>query len=212
MDKTERTRLRAMSVFEQPLHASGVQHVGGVDEVGRGALAGPVVAAAVILPTDALIKGLDDSKRLTPTKRESLYDEITDIAIACGVGSAGAAVIDTINIRRANLQAMKEAVEALSPAPGHLLIDGIESVEWTGPQTPIVGGDARSLTIAAASIIAKVTRDRFMIACDRDYPGYGFAQHKGYGTAAHLAAIDTKGLSIIHRRSFLRKRFDFTTD
>lgn len=212
LDDAERARLRAMNVFEQPLHADGVQHVAGVDEVGRGALAGPVVAAAVILPVDAMIIGLDDSKRLTPKKREVLFDEITAIAIAYGLGSVDAAVIDTLNIRRANLQAMKEAVEALPLSPGHLLIDGLDSIEWKGPQTSIVRGDARSLTIAAASIIAKVTRDRIMISCDYDYPGYGFAQHKGYGTAAHLAAIDVKGLSNIHRRSFLQKRLDITTN
>ena len=207
----ELARLRSMAVLERSLRESGVRNPAGIDEAGRGALAGPVVAAAVILPDDAVIPGLDDSKRLTPTKRDALFDEITDMATTLGVGSSDAAVIDTMNIRRANLLAMKEAVEALAPSPGHLLIDGIDTIDWPGPQTPVIGGDARSLSIAAASIIAKVTRDRIMIACDPDYPEYGFARHKGYGTAVHLAALDIHGPSAIHRRSFLRKRLHVHT-
>ncbi len=202
----ERERLRSLAVLERSLRDRGVRYAAGVDEAGRGALAGPVVAAAVILPDDALIPGLDDSKRLTPAKRDTLYGVITSMATAIGVGRSEAVVIDTVNIRRANLLAMKEAVEALAPAPGHLLIDGIDTIDWQGPQTTVVGGDARSLCIAAASVIAKVTRDRIMIACDPDYPEYGFARHKGYGTAAHLAALEIHGPSDVHRRSFLRKR------
>lgn len=200
-----------MSVLERSLRDRGVRHAAGVDEAGRGALAGPVIAAAVILPDDALIPGLDDSKRLNPAKRDALYDEITALATAVGVGCSAAFMIDTVNIRRANLLAMKDAVEALSPVPGHLLIDGIDTIDWQGPQTTVVGGDARSLSIAAASIVAKVTRDRIMIACDPDYPEYGFARHKGYGTAAHLAALEIHGPSDMHRRSFLRKRRRQTT-
>ncbi len=195
-----------MAVLERSLRDRGVRYAAGVDEAGRGALAGPVIAAAVILPDDVMITGLDDSKRLTPARRDVLYDRITDLATAVGVGRSDASVIDTVNIRRANLLAMKEAVEALSPAPGHLLIDGIDTIDWQGPQTTVVGGDARSLSIAAASIIAKVTRDRIMVACDPDFPEYGFARHKGYGTAVHLAALDAHGPSTVHRRSFLRKR------
>ena len=202
----ERERLRTMAVLERSLRDRGVGFAAGVDEAGRGALAGPVIAAAVILPDDAVIPGLDDSKRLTPAKREALYDVITVTATAFGVGRTEPAVIDTINIRRANLLAMKHAVEALTPPPGHLLIDGIDTIDWQGPQTTVVGGDGRSLSIAAASIIAKVTRDRIMVDCDMDLPEYGFARHKGYGTAAHLAALDTHGPSRLHRRSFLRKR------
>ena len=205
-DDAERARLRSMAVLERSLRDRGVRYAAGVDEAGRGALAGPVIAAAVILPDDAMITGLDDSKRLTPARRDVLYDKITDLATAVGVGRSDAAVIDAVNIRRANLLAMKEAVEALLPAPGHLLIDGIDTIDWQGPQTTVVGGDARSLSIAAASIIAKVTRDRIMTACDPDFPEYGFASHKGYGTAAHLAALDAHGPSTVHRRSFLRKR------
>ncbi len=200
-----------MAVLERSLRDRGVQYAAGVDEAGRGALAGPVIAAAVILPDDAMIAGLDDSKRLTPARRDALYKEIADLATAVGVGRSDADVIDTVNIRRANLLAMKEAVEALSPAPGHLLIDGIDAIDWRGPQTTVVGGDARSLSIAAASIIAKVTRDRIMVACDPEFPQYGFARHKGYGTAAHLAALEAHGPSTIHRRSFLRKRFSLAS-
>ncbi len=207
----ERERLRAMATYERSLLGPGARHAAGVDEAGRGALAGPVIAAAVMLPDDAVIPGLDDSKRLSHSKRDALYDEITGIATAVGVGCSDPAVIDAVNIRRANLLAMKEAVEALSPAPGHLLVDGIDAIDWQGPQTTVVGGDARSVSIAAASIIAKVTRDRIMIACDPDFPEYGFARHKGYGTAAHLAALEAHGPSAAHRRSFLRKRFDFTS-
>ena len=207
----ERERLRAMARFERSLLGHDTQSAAGVDEAGRGALAGPVIAAAVMLPDDAVIPGLDDSKRLTPARRDVLYERITAIATAIGVGRSDPAAIDTVNIRRANLLAMKEAVEALSPPPGHLLIDGIDAIDWRGPQTTVVGGDARSLSIAAASVIAKVTRDRIMIACDPDYPEYGFARHKGYGTAAHLAALEDHGPSTVHRRSFLRKRFGFSS-
>ena len=207
----ERERLRAMARFERSLLGHDARSVAGVDEAGRGALAGPVIAAAVMLPDDAVIPGLDDSKRLTPARRDVLYERITAIATAIGVGRSDPAAIDTVNIRRANLLAMKEAVEALSPPPGHLLVDGIDPIDWRGPQTTVVGGDARSLCIAAASVIAKVTRDRIMIACDPDFPEYGFARHKGYGTAAHLAALEDHGPSAVHRRSFLRKRFDFTS-
>lgn len=205
-DDAERSRLRSMAVLERSLRDRGVRYAAGVDEAGRGALAGPVIAAAVILPDDVMITGLDDSKRLTPARRDVLYDKITDLATAVGVGRSDASVIDTVNIRRANLLAMKEAVEALSPAPGHLLIDGIDTIDWQGPQTTVVGGDAHSVSIAAASIIAKVTRDRIMVACDPDFPEYGFARHKGYGTAAHLSALEAHGPSTVHRRSFLRKR------
>lgn len=207
----DRERLRAMACFERSLLGAGARRAAGVDEAGRGALAGPVIAAAVILPDDAVIPGLDDSKRLTPARRDALYERITAIATAIGVGRSDPAAIDAVNIRRANLLAMKEAVEALSPPPRHLLVDGIDAIDWRGPQTTVVGGDARSLSIAAASVIAKVTRDRIMIACDPDFPEYGFARHKGYGTAAHLAALEIHGPSAVHRRSFLRKRFDFTT-
>ncbi len=205
----ERDRLRAMAVLERSLLGRGVRRAAGIDEAGRGALAGPVVAAAVILPDDAMIPGLDDSKRLSPAKRDALFDKITGIATAIGVGRIEAAEIDAVNIRRANLLAMKEAVEALVPPPGHLLIDGIDAIDWQGPQTTVVGGDARSISIAAASIIAKVTRDRIMVVSDPVFPEYGFARHKGYGTAAHLAALEAHGPSVAHRRSFLRKRFNF---
>ncbi len=202
----EEARLRTMAALDRSFRASGVRYVAGVDEAGRGALAGPVIAAAVVLPDGAMINGLNDSKRLSPAKRDTLYDEITETATAIGIGRSDTVLIDTVNIRRANLLAMKEAVETLSPPPDQLLIDGIDTIDWQGPQTTVVGGDARSLSIAAASIIAKVTRDRIMIACDPDFPAYGFARHKGYGTAVHLAALEVHGPSAMHRRSFLRKR------
>ena len=207
----EQLRLRAMARFDRSVLVHGMRHAAGVDEAGRGALAGPVIAAAVMLPDDAEIPGLDDSKRLTPARRDAIYERITAIATAIGVGRSDPAAIDAVNIRRANLLAMKEAVEALSLPPGHLLVDGIDPIDWQGPQTTVVGGDALSFSIAAASVIAKVTRDRIMIACDPDFPEYGFARHKGYGTAAHLAALEDHGPSAVHRRSFLRKRFDFSS-
>lgn len=209
-DDEERERLRAMARFERSVLGDSVRHAAGVDEAGRGALAGPVIAAAVMLPDAAVIPGLDDSKRLTPARRDVLYERITTMATDIGVGRSDPADIDAVNIRRANLLAMKEAVEALTPPPDHLLVDGIDPIDWRGPQTTVVRGDGRSPSIAAASVIAKVTRDRIMIACDPEYPEYGFALHKGYGTAAHLAALEAHGPSAVHRRSFLRKRFDFT--
>ena len=195
-----------MAVLEQSLRGhQGVRFIAGVAEAGRGALAGPVIAAAVILPDKVELPGLDDSKRLTPRKREILFSQIIKSATAYGIGSSDASLIDDINIRRANLLAMKEAVEALSPNPDHLLIDGVDSIDWGGYQTPVVRGDTKSLSIAAASIIAKVTRDRIMVACDKKYSIYGFASHKGYGTPAHIDVLTTQGPSEIHRHSFLRK-------
>lgn len=198
----EQKRLRAMLVLEQSLWQRGVSYVAGIDEAGRGALAGPVVAAAVILPRSLLIRGLNDSKQLTPVERERLYAVISCAALGIGVGIVDPNTIDRENIRRANLRAMRQAVDALPLHPEHLLIDGIDTIEWPWPQTPVIDGDARSLSIAAASVIAKVTRDRMMVECDLHYPGYGFARHKGYGTPEHIEAINQHGLCAIHRRSF----------
>lgn len=196
-----------MLMLEQPLWDAGATHIAGVDEAGRGALAGPVVAAAVILPRPALlIRGLNDSKRLSPEARDRLYTVICCAAVGIGVGMAEPEVIDRENIRQANLIAMRHAVEALPASPDHLLIDGVDRIDWSGPQTPVVGGDAKSLSVAAASVIAKVTRDRTMIAYDRQYPEYGFARHKGYGTAEHIAAIEKHGRCPIHRQSFCVRR------
>lgn len=189
--------------FEAELRARGVGPVAGIDEAGRGPLAGPVVAAAVILPPDVTLPGVDDSKKLSPANREELFALISSTATAVGIGMAGHDEIDAVNILQATFRAMHRAVAALHPSPAHLLIDGNRFAADGIPFTTIVGGDARCLSIAAASIIAKVTRDRIMCAYDATFPGYGFAQHKGYGTLRHRNAIRDLGPCPIHRRSFL---------
>jgi len=188
--------------FEQKARGRGYRLIAGIDEAGRGALAGPVVAAAVILPVGLRIEGVDDSKKLTPEKRERLFDVIMAQALRVGVGMAGHRVIDRINILQATRLAMQEAVGKLSPPPDYLLIDGITTIASPFPQKTVVKGDALSLSIAAASIIAKVSRDRLMRELDLKFPGYGFAGHKGYGSAGHLEAIHRLGPSPIHRLTF----------
>ena len=180
----------------------GFRAVAGIDEAGRGPLAGPVVAAAVILPSGADLPGIDDSKKLSAPKREHLYGLISDCALAVGVGMADHSCIDRINILQATLRAMAEAVANLAVAPDYLLIDGISTIPLNLPQRTIKKGDSASISIAAASVIAKVTRDRMMMEYDRQYPGYGFAEHKGYGCASHLSAIAKLGPSPIHRKTF----------
>lgn len=180
----------------------GYRYIAGIDEAGRGPLAGPVVAAAVILPAGYSLEGLDDSKKLSPARRDSLFDEITGSALAIGVGLADHELIDRINILQATLDAMRQAVERLQTVPDFLLIDGISSIHLNIHQKTIKKGDSLSASIAAASIIAKVTRDRLMSLYDTQYPGYGFAGHKGYGSASHLTAIAKLGPSPIHRLSF----------
>jgi ribonuclease HII len=177
-------------------------HVAGIDEAGRGALAGPVVAAAVILPPGAAILNVDDSKRLTREVRETLFQEILRIAIGVGVGYVDAGVIDRVNIRQGTLLAMQAAIEDLPCKPDFLLVDGRDQAPVSQPQRMFVRGDQTVGSIAAASIVAKVSRDRFMESADGQFPGYGFAQHKGYGTAAHLRAIQQLGPSTIHRVTF----------
>jgi ribonuclease HII len=194
--------------FENELHASGVCFVAGVDEAGRGPLAGPVVAAAVILPEGVSIPGVDDSKKLTAAKREALYDVILQSALATGTGIVGHEEIDRINILQATFRAMHQALAALSITPGHVLVDGNRFAGTGIPFSTIVDGDALSHSIAAASIIAKVTRDRLLRDYDRVYPAYGFARHKGYGTAQHRAAILAHGPCPIHRRTFLTGLLD----
>lgn len=188
--------------YEKSAGTDGFMFVAGIDEAGRGPLAGPVTAAAVILPTGLLISGVDDSKKLTPDRRERLFEIIMSQALSVGVGIIGPAEIDTINILQATRRAMLAAVQQLSPQPDYLLIDGISTIDSVIPQKTIKKGDSLSLSIAAASIIAKVTRDRIMIEMDSEYPGYGFAGHKGYGSAAHLEAIRRIGPSPIHRLTF----------
>ncbi|NTV50860.1 MAG: ribonuclease HII [Geobacteraceae bacterium] len=188
--------------FEKVAYSSGFTCVAGIDEAGRGPLAGPVMAAAVILPVGLKINGVDDSKKLTPDKREKLFDVIMAQALSVGVGVMTPADIDRINILQATRCAMLAAVQQLSQQPDYLLIDGISTIDSTIAQKTIKKGDSLSLSIAAASIIAKVTRDRLMIEMDAEYPGYGFSGHKGYGSAAHMEAIRKFGPSPIHRLTF----------
>ena len=197
----ERQRLEQMRTFEHAYEHLGL--VCGVDEAGRGPLAGPVVAAAVILPKDCEILYLNDSKKLSPHRRELLFDEIMDKATAVGVGIVGAQRIDEINILQADYEAMCEAIGKLSVMPSVLLNDAVTIPQVQLLQVPIIGGDAKSVSIAAASVIAKVTRDRLMMEYDDLFPEYGFASHKGYGTAEHIAALKKHGPSAIHRKSFI---------
>ena len=198
----ERARLDRMRVYEREYGSCGL--VCGVDEAGRGPLAGPVVAGAVILPENCEILYLNDSKQLSEKKREQLYDEIREKAVAWGIGMASPARIDEINILQATYEAMRQAVGSLDPAPQILLNDAVRIPGLTIPQVPIIKGDAKSLSIAAASIMAKVTRDRLMREYDRVMPEYGFASHKGYGSAEHIAAIRKFGPSPIHRQTFIK--------
>ncbi len=189
-------------LFEKTAYRNGYAHVAGIDEAGRGPLAGPVMAAAVILPAGLLLNGVDDSKKLSPAIREKLFDIIMARALSVGIGIIGPDEIDRINILQATRSAMLAAVQQLTPQPDYLLIDGITTINTKIPQKTIKKGDSLSLSIAAASIIAKVTRDRLMVKMDTTYPGYGFAGHKGYGSAAHMEAIRVLGPSPIHRRTF----------
>jgi ribonuclease HII len=192
-------------IEEEQLVAKGYRLIAGVDEAGRGALAGPVVAAAVILPGSvdaAQLDGVKDSKLISPAKRERLYYHIREIAVSVGVGMAPHSLVDSLGIIRATRIAMKQAIEQLSPYPESLLIDYMRLPELKLPQKGITHGDNLCFSIACASIIAKVARDRIMVELDRDYPGYGMAQHKGYGTRQHVACLLRLGACPIHRRSF----------
>ncbi len=189
--------------FERAAHDSGYRRVAGLDEAGRGPLAGPVVAAAVILPESLLIPGLNDSKKLTAAQRDRLYQVIVDSAVAYGIAVADERTIDEINILEASIVAMERALRSIDPAPDYLLIDGNFTLARVRlPQRPIVKGDSRSHSIAAASILAKVTRDRLMVELHDRYPQYNFKKHKGYGTAEHLAMLREHGPCDAHRRSF----------
>ena len=200
--QAEGRRLTRLCLFELPLWEQGITLVGGCDEVGMAPLAGPVIAAAVILRPGTRIKGVNDSKQLTPEERAELEPQIRAEAVAVGIGRAEVSEIDTINIYRAGLLALKRAVIALCPQPQHLLIDARKLDGLPMPQQPIIKGDARSITIGAASIVAKVHRDRLMSQLDAEYPGYGFADHKGYPTPDHLDALERLGACALHRRSF----------
>ena len=197
----EDERLEGMLAYEKECYSRGIELIAGVDEVGRGPLAGPVVAAAVILPKGSKIPGLNDSKKIPKSKHKEIYEAVLKEAIAIGIGVKDNQVIDQVNIYEATKLAMMEAIGQLDPQPQHLLIDAMK-LDLSIPQTSIIKGDANSLSIAAASIVAKVTRDQMMEDLDQLYPGYDFAQNAGYGTAKHLAGLQKLGVTPIHRRSF----------
>jgi ribonuclease HII len=202
IDENERRRLTAISRLERVLWSRGLMHVAGIDEAGRGPLAGPVVAAAVIFPPGMMIAGVDDSKKLTPDHREELYAQIVGSASAYGIAMIDHDEIDRINILQATIEAMRNSIRQLRFQPDYLLVDGNMFHHESIPFRTIVRGDSRSISIAAASILAKVTRDRLMEQYHIEYPEYGFDRHKGYGTADHIRAIETYGYCPIHRRSF----------
>lgn len=191
--------------IENEYRAKGFNIICGVDEAGRGPLAGPVYAAAVILPSDCVIEGLNDSKKLTEKKREALFDEIKEKALAYGIASADEKEIDEINILNATFLAMKRAIDSLSVRPDLALIDGNQKPHTDIEEVTVIKGDAKSMSIAAASVLAKVSRDRFMLEMAEKYPQYEFARHKGYGTKLHYEKIAQYGVCDIHRRTFLKK-------
>ena len=197
----EELRLEQMLRYEKELYKAGYQAIAGIDEVGRGPLAGPVVAAVVILPPGCKIKGLNDSKKIPKKKHQEIYQAVLDKALAVGIGLMDSEIIDQVNIYEATKLAMKEALSKLSHKPDYLLIDAMKlGVEI--PQESIIKGDANSLSIAAASIVAKVTRDKLMADYDKEYPGYDFAQNAGYGTKSHLQGLERNGVTPIHRKTF----------
>lgn len=213
----QKEKLAKMRVREDELRAEGYKYIAGVDEVGRGPLAGPVVTAAVVLPEDFDVLGIDDSKKLSEKKREELFDIIMERAVAIGIGGVDEKIIDEINILQATKIAMRKAVEDCdaklrekmaeageSGSIDYVLFDAMKIDEIDKPQESIIKGDANILAIAAASIIAKVTRDRMMIEYDEQYPGYAFAKNKGYGTKEHYEGLHAQGMCPIHRRSFLK--------
>ncbi len=199
--QAEVRRIEEMKIYERKY--ADYASICGIDEVGRGPLAGPVVAAAVILPKDCRILYINDSKQLSQKKREELYDIILDQAVAVGIGMSGPERIDEINILQATYEAMREAVGKLTPQPNLLLVDAVTIPDVDIRQVSIIKGDAKSISIGAASIVAKVTRDRLMTEYDAQFPEYGFAGNKGYGSAAHIEALKKYGPSPIHRKSFI---------
>lgn len=217
MTKAERQKmleekLITMQAYENELRGKNITYIGGVDEVGRGPLAGPVVTACVVLPADFDVLGVDDSKKLSEKRREELFDRILEKAAAYGIGICDNEVIDEINILQATKKAMGQAIsnadsmlkEKGMPGVEHLLIDAVKLEEVDIPQTGLIKGDAKSLSIAAASIIAKVTRDRMMVEYAKEYPYYAFESNKGYGTKAHYEGISEHGITPIHRKTFLK--------
>ena len=204
IDALEKERQRIENLKKYEKEYAQYTYICGIDEVGRGPLAGPVVAGAVILPKDCDILYINDSKKLSAAKREELYDIIMEQAVATGLGTIGPDRIDEINILQATYEAMRQAIAQLSPQPDLLLNDAVTIPKVTIPQVPIIKGDAKSISIGAASIIAKVTRDRMMVYYDSIYPEYGFASNKGYGSAEHIAALKKYGPTPIHRRTFIK--------
>ena len=206
MKEKEFERLTKLKEIEKELYQKGFKNICGIDEAGRGPLAGPVVVAGVIMPQDSMIERINDSKKVTEKKREKLYDLILEEAISYSVAIVGQDIIDEINILNATKQGVTQVVYELDIKPDLILVDALEHINTKGiPYEPIIKGDAKCYNIAAASIIAKVTRDRIMREWDESYPQYGFINHKGYGTAKHIEAIKQYGLCPIHRKSFTKK-------
>ena len=205
MKEKEEQRLLLLKEKENDLRKKGFQYICGIDEAGRGPLAGPVVIASVIMPADSMIEGVNDSKKISEKKREKIYDQILEEAISYGVAIIGQDEIDEINILNATKKGLTVSLQELSQRPDLILVDALNGIDTMGiPYDSIIKGDAKCYSIAAASIVAKVTRDRIMREWDKVYPEYGFEKHKGYGTAAHIAAIREHGLCPIHRRSFTK--------
>ena len=205
MKEKEEIRLINLKQIEDNFHNNGVKYIAGIDEAGRGPLAGPVVVASVIMPEDSMIEGVNDSKKVTEKRREKLYDIILEEAISYGIGIIYQDEIDKINILQATKKGLTEAVEQMKIKPDLIMVDALTGIDTLGiPYKSIIKGDAKCYSISAASIIAKVTRDRIMREWDKVYPEYGFAAHKGYGTAKHIAALKEYGPCPIHRRSFIK--------
>lgn len=205
MKEKEIERLNKLKEEEQKLYSGNIEYICGIDEAGRGPLAGPVVVGAVIMPKDSFIEGVNDSKKVSEKKRERLYDEITENAIAWSVGIVDQKTIDEINILNATKLALKKALEGLKQRPDIIMVDALDKMDTLGiPYISVIKGDAKIYSISAASIIAKVTRDRIMREWDEVYPMYGFAKHKGYGTADHIKAIKENGPCMLHRETFIK--------
>lgn len=205
MKEKELERLTNLKNVEKEMHEKGIKYIAGIDEAGRGPLAGPVVVASVIMPEDSMIEGVNDSKKVSEKKRETLYDLIIEEAISYSVAIIGQDEIDEINILNATKKGLTTCVKELDVKPDLIIVDALNKIDTLGiPYESIIKGDAKCYSIAAASILAKVTRDRIMREWDKVYPQYGFATHKGYGTAKHIAAIKEYGLCPIHRRSFTK--------